>query len=369
MRILSILLVSLMAPALAANDAVGVLLVADGKQLGTAVCVTPQGHFLTAAEALKGAKTAKIVIAPGTGAQQILPATLANLQSDVGVAMLKVESETPLTALPIAAPDGLKAGSKLRAIAANGAGSYESAEDLPELEPVEGTVTNVTQLGERIGAIQWQAALKTGASGGPVLDKEGRLIGLISTKLANLGIQLVIPSTVFEAIELKPMLTVAADPIPLAEIAKPRVLQARIAFPGVEPEAFDLSLAIGAPGQAKRKIPFTVKAGMHEASFVPVPNDGEFKRLRVIVVLKDGSVRGLILDQTVMVGEEELSLSQIAGWHRSSGEFILHGGRSLQGQWKVSLKVDVDPIAITIPPEMVQAIELAPPEALAALDY
>jgi putative serine protease PepD len=140
---------------------------------GSGFIIDGQGHIVTNEHVVDGAKSATVRFANGDEAQ----AKVVGTDPSTDVAVLELESHRNVTPLPLGSSSSLQVGQPVAAI-----GSPFG---------LEGTLTSgiVSGLDRDIqapngytisGAIQTDAALNHGNSGGPLLDSAGRVIGITS---------------------------------------------------------------------------------------------------------------------------------------------------------------------------------------------
>ncbi|MEK6875208.1 MAG: trypsin-like peptidase domain-containing protein [Nanoarchaeota archaeon] len=147
---------------------------------GTGFLISPDGYVVTNAHVLSGAR--KVVIVNSN--QETLEAQFIGYDADLDIALLK----TPETGsyLELANSDDVSVGEKVIAIG-NPLGLQFSVS--------EGIVSAIDRPGPNdINAyIQTDAALNPGNSGGPLINKEGKVIGINNFKIGggeNLGFAL-----------------------------------------------------------------------------------------------------------------------------------------------------------------------------------
>jgi len=162
----------------------------SGGGLGSGFVTEADGYIVTNYHVVQDASTVTV----GFDDDSELQATVVGTDRSSDLALLKVEPEQPLTALPLGDSNALTVGDDVVAIG-NPFG-------------LERTVTAgiVSALGRRIqapdsfgieDAIQTDAALNSGNSGGPLLDASGRVIGvnsqIASENGGNVGIGYAVP--------------------------------------------------------------------------------------------------------------------------------------------------------------------------------
>jgi putative serine protease PepD len=163
----------------------------QGSATGSGFVIDKQGHIVTNEHVVEGATKVAVQFADQSEAQ----ATIVGTDPSTDIAVLKVDSPASrLTPLSFASPGSLEVGDPVVAI-----GSPFG---------LEGTLTTgvVSGLGREIeapngfqieNAVQTDAALNHGNSGGPLLDMQGRVVGVAaqirSDSGGNVGIGYAVP--------------------------------------------------------------------------------------------------------------------------------------------------------------------------------
>lgn len=162
----------------AAGDAV--VRIETGSGVGSGFIVDSEGYIITnfhVVEARNGAAASPVEVTLADGGEY--PAEMVGFDATSDLALLKIEAETALVALTLASLDDVQIGQQVVAI------GY--ALDLAHGEGPSFTVTSgiVSQKNRAIsedspimGAVQTDAAINHGNSGGPLLNMQGEVIGV-----------------------------------------------------------------------------------------------------------------------------------------------------------------------------------------------
>ena len=165
---------------------------------GSGAIVDPQGYILTNNHVIKDAQRLEVTLS--NGAKK--PAKLVGADPDSDLAVIKIEaSKGELTAIPMGDSSQLQVGQKVLAIG-NPFGLGETL-----------TTGIISSLGRSIRSesgveiedvIQTDASINPGNSGGPLLNSDGKIIGIntaiISPTGASVGIGFAIPINVVKRI-------------------------------------------------------------------------------------------------------------------------------------------------------------------------
>lgn len=172
----------------------------EGEGIGSGVVVNAEGDILTALHVVSGAESINVTFADGTES----PAELLSAQPENDIAVLH-PTEPPDVIVPavLGSASSVKVGDEAYAVG-NPFGLPQSM----SAGVISGfnRTFRLEQGAEPIrGLIQFDAAVNPGNSGGPLLNREGRVIGIV-TGLANpsdqrffIGIGLAVPISVAAA--------------------------------------------------------------------------------------------------------------------------------------------------------------------------
>ena len=164
----------------------------DGQ--GTGVVVTDAGEILTALHVVANAETITVRFADGTRAE----ATIASADQENDIAVLQPDT-LPAVIVPavLGNPAALQIGSETFAVG-NPFGLYGSLSN-GVVSGLERSFRDPETDIVHTGLIQIDAAVNPGNSGGPLLDRDGRVVGIV-TALINpteqhvfIGIGLAVP--------------------------------------------------------------------------------------------------------------------------------------------------------------------------------
>jgi len=157
-------------PAIYQRAAPSVVLVRTSRDLGTGVVVADDGTILTANHVISGGGTITVTFADGTTAT----ASVAHADPALDVATL-TPGKLPSVVVPATLGGGIDVGAAVVAI-----GNPLGLTDSVSTGVVSGLDRSAsTDTGKRTGLIQFDAAVNPGSSGGPLLDANGMVIGIV----------------------------------------------------------------------------------------------------------------------------------------------------------------------------------------------
>ena len=142
------------------------------KASGSGAIVAVQGHVLTAAHVVAGAKRVTVTTKQGVKSATILQVDEAN-----DLAVLKITDGT-FAPLPIAPSRKMRLG---QIVATIGFPNIEIQGFSPKV--TRGEISSLNGIGDDPRAWQISVPVQTGNSGGPLLDENGNLVGVVVSKL------------------------------------------------------------------------------------------------------------------------------------------------------------------------------------------
>jgi len=156
--------------------------------LGSGFIISPEGEIVTNNHVVEGADKIRVRLA----SEEELDARVIGRDDKTDVALLRVQASHPLPTLPLGDSDTVKVGDWVLAIG-NPFGLAQTA-----------TAGIVSAKGRFLGAgpyddfIQTDASINPGNSGGPLIDQEGRVVGInaaiVSPAGGNVGIGFAVPA-------------------------------------------------------------------------------------------------------------------------------------------------------------------------------
>ena len=139
---------------------------------GSGTIVSAAGHVLTAAHVVAGAKSVKVITARGTTTAKVLRIDEAN-----DLAVLKLAGGS-YPALSVAASRTVRLG---QTVATIGFPNIEIQGFSPKV--TRGEISSLNGIGDDPRAWQISVPVQIGNSGGPLLDENGNLVGVVVAKL------------------------------------------------------------------------------------------------------------------------------------------------------------------------------------------
>jgi S1-C subfamily serine protease len=174
---------------------------------GTGMVLTSSGEILTNNHVITGATTIRVVV-PGTGHRYT--ARVLGYSRTADVAVLQLQSASNLKTISAGDSSKLTVGQAVKGVGnAGGTGSFTSATGV--VTGLGKSITANDEAGgseELVGLIETNAGIQAGDSGGPLLDRAGRVIGMDTAASAGFGFQQAAESDAY-AIPINKALTIA----------------------------------------------------------------------------------------------------------------------------------------------------------------
>ena len=149
----------------------------EPSSLGSGVIVNKQGQILTAHHVVDGAATVEVTFADGTQSA----ARVVSSAPEKDIAVLQTE-QLPSVTVPAVLGGGVQVGDDTYSLG-NPLG-LASSMTAGVVSGLDRSIGREDGDGELEGLIQFDAAVNPGSSGGPLLNRQGQVVGIV-TALAN----------------------------------------------------------------------------------------------------------------------------------------------------------------------------------------
>ena len=344
---------------------------AFGAQQGSAFCIHPAGIFLTNAHVVNQDTTFTLHLNGGTKKLRSLTARVLRTDKELDLALLRVDGEKDMPTLPLATDNNLAETDEV--IAFGFPFGQRLSSDQKEPPAVSVNVGKVTSLREKDGElhrIQLDAALNPGNSGGPVVNMEGKVVGIVVSGVPGSGVNFAIPINHVLRFLARPELVFTPPALTLATIHEPAEFQAKVLSFGPAAQSLDLDFILKAEGKTNKPIKMRLSDGVYRANLVPLPRSDGPQLFRLTARFARGLVRGEVADQTIQVGETPVQLSAvryIAGG--KNPRVWLRDGKILRDKLAgvESIETKLGPSSVRLDLTQAAEVRLFPPTALVAL--
>jgi hypothetical protein len=300
---------------------------------GSAFCVHPSGLFVTNHHVVnllpipvKGPDgrfvprdpPIKLVLNSGREDQKVVAARV--LWSDPGrdLALLRADGVSGLPSLQLATPAGL---SELRDVVAFGfpLGSIMAAqgETYPSINVSKGKVRLVKSVEGEPTEIEADVSINPGNSGGPLLDGQGRVVGVINAirenRVDHTWVGLAVPVNRLEWFLSRPEITFEPPIVLRSDRDKPVEFKAflRSLVPPRDP--LSVELVLGGMGDEARRYPMKMVDGAYRTKAVPSGGAKDVRPVRLELQRAFGGGRTIfwVEDTTIKVDGKPLRLSEV----------------------------------------------------------
>ena len=310
---------------------------------GTAFCVNPRGVFITnhhvVGEIGLGG-TVTVVLNCGEPRERSVETRVIALAEEHDLAILLAkEVENPkaketFTALTLAKSATVREVDSVTAYGYPfGISLSTSGESKPSITITTGKVTALRRVERELRAIQVDAAVNPGNSGGPLVNQAGAVVGVISSgsQLARIGFA--IPSDFVAELLSRPALVVEQPEIPFAKRAEEHRFSVEVVELIKGASADEVTLEIVDRTVPHRSFRSRVTKGRAEFFVSPARPNQPPPRLRLSVRDADSSRSAELEDTSITVGSIPLWLSEIRKIERRPNHYVVacNSGRKLAG--------------------------------------
>jgi S1-C subfamily serine protease len=296
----------------------------------SAFALDNEGRFVTTARALLTpdgqAKEVRLIVDRGELGPKTVRARARRVDVERGLALLEVDvtkAEGRLALVPLALDSGQAVADGMQLIAfgfplGRAIGGGES----PGVNVNLGTVTKLVREKDKLVELEIKAALNPGNQGGPLLNRAGKVIGVIKGARAGTNQVVAIPvgtlrEFLFAAeIRFAPPFTGEILTSRQSESQRVGFLLDFFAAQGSETVAVDVVVEAGSDDRRVYPAIYMGRSGgprgngsLYEATIVPMPPPA--RSLMLTVEYESGAVRGRAADRPVRVGDRALRLAEV----------------------------------------------------------
>lgn len=346
----------------------------QGKTLGTqgtAFCIHRAGIFLTNEHVVQRDTQFTLFLNGGTKKVQILSAKVLRADKALDLALLQVEGKHDLPTLPLAAGNNLSETDEVIAFGFPfGRNLSIQQKETPAISVNVGKVTSLREKDGELHRIQLDAVLNPGNSGGPLLDREGKVVGVVVSGVRGAGVNFAIPISHVQRFLARPELVFHPPVLTLDNLHEAVEFQVHALTFAPSSPALELDFLLKTEGQKGKSVPMKLVDGSYRIRAVPFARAKGPTLFRLTARYGRGSVSGEVQDQAFEVGGTSLrfrDIRRIVGgreprvWLRDGK--IIHGaptGLNAVAAQLGSLSVNLD---LT----RAEEVRLQPPSDLSAL--
>jgi len=304
----------------------------DRRAYGSAFCIHPSGLFITNNHVAQGDLT--IILKPGSKDEKVYKAKIVRSDKELDLALLRIEGAKDLPTLSLGSDDKLAELMELVAIGFPfGAALAPDRKGYPEVSINVGSVTALRRKDDALHRIQLDAALNPGNSGGPVLDKEAKVVGVVVAGVQGTGVNFAIPVSVLARFVAQPDIHFEPPHVEPANIYKAVLFEAQVQ-PVLKPTTpITVVLVLKAGKGKERTIPLEAGAdGKYQAKIVPVPPPADGATVRLLAKFENSLLNATTADRTFKVGAREVKLGEVAEIQfQPAVRVVLQDGKTVEG--------------------------------------
>ncbi len=192
---------------------------------GSGVCVSTSGFFVTnnhVVESVGLGEKVRVVVFPAQKNQRVFDARVIKLDEENDLALLKADAAPDLVAVPIGTDDQLVETMPLTAFGYPFGRMLAADKGYPAVSVNTGTVTALRRKDGELSKIQLDASVNPGNSGGPVVNRSGKLIGIIVSGVMMARVNFAIPVSRVRDFLAGPALVLSNPRLAFSERTAPR---------------------------------------------------------------------------------------------------------------------------------------------------
>ena len=301
---------------------------------GTAFCLHASGLFITNEHVTHdaGSREITLVLHPGETTERVLHAKVIRQDAQLDLALLRVEGSETFTPLRLGSNEDVTELMDVVTLGFPFGRAFAGRrQQYPSISVNVHHVSSLRRDEGELDRIQLDSGLNPGNSGGPVLDQQGRVVGLIQAGVFGGNLNFAIPVGQIQRFLARPDIRFAPPEITVADLSRPATFEATIVplLPAKDPLNVELSLRAG--DQPERRYPMEASGQTYRATAVPLPAAGP-GRLRLTISYGTDSVSGTVVDRSFRVGKREITFAEVRDLHPGAkGEATLRDGNHVEG--------------------------------------
>jgi hypothetical protein len=252
----------------------------------------------------------RVILRHGRPDQEVVPARRLYRSKDLDLAIIFVDSAKRDSEVVSLGADGDL--EELADVVAFGASSSRDQAS-SVIGPVFGSVSALLRNGQTLERIQFDAPIGPGATGGPLLDTRGRVIGVVTGRARadfGAGVALAVPVGTLRRYLYCPVIEFIPPVVEPERADQPVTFDAWVSslLPEKEPLEVELDLETAPPLRRRFRM---ARLGEFYRVNAPLLTHAYDSTVRFNARFPDGHVRGWVRDCSLQVGERTIRLSQV----------------------------------------------------------
>jgi hypothetical protein len=346
----------------------------QGKTFGTqgsAFCIHPTGIFLTNEHVVSRESTFTLFLNGGTKKVGVLTAKVLRMDKELDLALLQAEDAKDLPVLPLAAENNLSETDEVIAFGFPfGQRLSLDAKEPPAISVNVGKVTSLREKAGELHSIQLDAVLNPGNSGGPVLNMDGKVVGVVNSGVPGAGVNFAIPINHVQRFLARPELLFTPPALTLANVHEAVEFQVQALTFTPSPQALDLQLILKREGQSGKSLTLKLSEGSYRVRTAAVPRSEGPAKFRLTARYARGSVSAEVEDRTFKVGDRTVPFREVRRLVTGPNPRVwLRDGKLIRGELSgiEAITAQLGPASITLDLSRAADVRLHPAANLATV--
>ncbi|OAI52665.1 hypothetical protein AYO47_01090 [Planctomyces sp. SCGC AG-212-M04] len=308
------------------------------------------------------AESCELVLQPGTSAEKKVTASIVRADRKSDLALLKTTAPVDIPALAFERTSDLKEADQLATFGYPlGIALSLEKNRAPSVSVHLGRVTAIRRIDGVPEAIQLDAQVNPGNSGGPVLNTQGLVVGVVQSKIVGTGLNFAIPVARAEQFVKAPTIALEFPKVlGEGEAAEYAVEVTSILQKLEQPE---VEIEVPAETGGTRTEPLPSKNGKRFTNRLTlVTKPSELPRVGLDARYgSDGLIRGTAPNVRISVADQTVPLSEVTTIERQGAQFklTLRGGKTVNGPEIKGLPDSVQIDQFSVPVNLAKAASIA----------
>lgn len=319
--------------------------VGNDREMASAFCIDSGGIFVTCKHVIDeadGAAKFSLVLNSGEVHEHTITAHVLRVNDDCDLAILKADQSGPYDALNLGDSDALIETDDVIAFGFPFGEGLSAEGQNPGITVSRGHVTSLRKEKGELVQLQLDASLNPGNSGGPIVDSNGDVVGVVSGGIPGAALNFATPSSKLKAMLSKPLLSLSPTTLPYDLRTRSTVFTIHVDLLVRETRKLEVTLSLGKADTARTFTASLQGDGGYAVNAIPFPPESGPVRLAINAQFKNGSVSGETSDRDITAGSSPLHLRDLQSIDPAKGNAVYLDGKTTSGPLSGLDKLDVD---------------------------